>query len=68
MYPDAYMELRNLSIKDFADEIGVSKSAMANYVSGKRTAPLKVAITIELKTKGKVTAQELWEYSKKMRK
>lgn len=65
---NAYLELRGLSHKEFAQEIGISASSVGNYIRGTRTPDLKTAITIELKTKGKVTAQELWEYSKKMRK
>ena len=70
MYLNAYVELRNLSIKQFADEIGVAKSSMANYISGRTCVPLKVAITIEKKTKGNVTAMEMWDYAeeKKMQR
>jgi transcriptional regulator with XRE-family HTH domain len=67
MYLSAYLEMQGMSQREFADEIGVSASSIGNYILGKRTPDLKTAITIEKKTRGKVTAQELWEYAKKIK-
>jgi DNA-binding transcriptional regulator YdaS (Cro superfamily) len=57
-----YMETRNIEKKEFAHIIGISEPALHNYLAGRRMPPLDVAMAIEARTRGKVTASALLEY------
>jgi transcriptional regulator with XRE-family HTH domain len=49
-----YLELTGTQKQVFAREIGISKAALCNYMSGKRIPPLALAFLIQQKTKGRV--------------
>ncbi len=48
-----------LKIKDFADELGITRTHLGEIMSGRRNASLSLARFIELKTKGEVKAEDL---------
>lgn len=63
----SYLELRRIPKKFFAEELGISKATIYNYLSGKRTPPAETIKIIEMKTKGQVTMEDFIEHTKKKR-
>ena len=59
-----YIELKNIKKKDFAEIVGISTSALSNYLHYRRTPTLEIGRRIEKITKGKVTIDELINYWK----
>lgn len=57
-----YLEIYDLTQKEFAELVGVSEGAIQNYVKGKRCPTLLIALRIQEKTHDKVTAEELSDY------
>lgn len=54
-----YLVENRISITDFCKEIGCSRMHLNDIVNGKRKCGKSLALLIELKTNGKVTAQDL---------
>jgi plasmid maintenance system antidote protein VapI len=68
MYLIDYLEMKNVSVKDFAEIIEVHKSTIFNYLNWNRKPNLEIALKIETATKGKVTFRDMldyWEMGKK---
>lgn len=57
-----YLESRSFTKKEFAKLIGISSAAVSNYICKKRKPALDIAIKIEQVTKGKVSAQDLFNW------
>ena len=54
-----YIESKDLNLRDFADRLGVSKSALSRYARGERTMSVSLASRIIKATKGAVTLKDL---------
>ncbi len=46
-------------IKDFAEELGITRTHLGEIMSGRRKAGLPLAKLVEMKTNGEVKAEEL---------
>jgi len=57
-----YLNMKGIMLKDFADIIGVSASAISNYIHWHRKPTLEIGRKIEKATKGKVTIDDLLAY------
>lgn len=63
----AYLKLRDIGVKEFADMVGCSPQAISNYINWRRKPSLEMICRIEKATKGKVTSKDLlgyWEAKK----
>ena len=58
----------NTPIKSFAEQIGISKTHLFNYIDGKNNISVEVAETIEKITNGELKATELLALNKKKTK
>ena len=54
-----YLELKNISQKEFAEMIGVRASTISNYICKRRFPTLKIGAKIEKATRGNVSITDL---------
>jgi transcriptional regulator with XRE-family HTH domain len=54
-----YIKNNNFSIKDFANKIGISSSALSNYIHKRREPKPHIRAKIIALTKGKVKVEDL---------
>jgi len=54
-----YLTSSGIRVTVFAAKIGVKRTTLIGYISGRRTVPLAVAVRIAKATKGKVKAAEM---------
>jgi len=54
-----YLDSRNLGYKEFSDMIGISQSALSNYIHFRREPRKAIRNKIIKVTKGKVSLQDL---------
>lgn len=54
-----FLVTRKFTQKEFAKHIGISSTALSNYLAGRRTPTLKIAKRIEEFTDGRVKMEEL---------
>ena len=58
----SYLEICEIGRNDFAISIGVSRSTISHYLSGRRCPNAEIALKIVRKTKGKVTLEDMIQY------
>jgi len=61
----SYCHSINIPIKEFAEQIGISKTHLFNYIDGKNNISEDVAKRIEALTQGKLNAEELLALNQK---
>lgn len=54
-----FIESRRFKKYEFAKAVGISTSALSNYLMGRRTPTLDIALRISHFTKGRVSLDEL---------
>lgn len=54
-----WLELNELSIKDFAEALGYTRSHISCVIHGHRKATADMAKAIEIATQGKITRQQM---------
>lgn len=60
-----YYDLLNMTKKEFAALIGISPSALNNYMAGRRTPTLAIAERFRERTNGMVTAKDFLKKERK---
>lgn len=56
-----YLDINNLTQKEFADMVGITETSIANYIHRRRVPATHIAGKIEKVTKGKVTLHDFLE-------
>jgi len=64
----SYCHSINIPIKEFAEQIGISKTHLFNYIDGKNNISETVAKRIEALTQGKLNTEELLALNKSKKK
>jgi DNA-binding transcriptional regulator YdaS (Cro superfamily) len=57
-----YLKSNHISQCDFAQLVGISEGAVANYIRWRRKPTLSIALRIQEVTGGKVTVKDLNDY------
>ena len=65
---DEWLFKEEMTVKEFAKQVGYDRTYISGLVSGKRKGNVKAGYTIEKFTKGEVTVEDILENQKTKRK
>lgn len=58
MDPRQYIESRKFTLKEFAGMVGITATALCNYLAGKRMPRLEIAKAMEVASNGKILMED----------
>lgn len=62
---DEFLKYRRMSQAEFAEQLGIARQTVWNYISGKRCPAPHIALKIKEISKGKISLEEIMEHGSK---